>query len=82
MVPAENPRGTVAFKSVAGDLGATEQQFTGVWKLYFASLLHAVLTDYGVNGHGYDELTEALSKEGLAKRSLSLTKPFRAPPIR
>lgn len=72
LVPAENPRGAVAFRSVAGDLGATEQQFAGVWKLYFASLLHSVLADFGAKGASFDALEDALAKEGLTKKSLTL----------
>lgn len=36
---AENPRGTPAFRDLAEDPPATEEQFRNLWKLYFLTLL-------------------------------------------
>lgn len=38
-IPAENPRGTPAFRDLASDPPATEEQFRALWKLYFLTLL-------------------------------------------
>src|SRR5438067_8434044 len=38
-IAAENPRGTPAFRDLASDPPATEEQFRGLWKLYFLTLL-------------------------------------------
>ena len=35
---AENPRGTPAFRDLAADPPVTEEQFRGLWKLYFLAL--------------------------------------------
>jgi hypothetical protein len=38
-IPAENPRGTPAFRDLVNDPPTTEDQFRALWKLYFLSLL-------------------------------------------
>jgi len=37
-IPAENPRGTPAFRDLASDPPATEEQFRALWKIYFLAL--------------------------------------------
>jgi len=39
VIPAENPRGTPAFRDLVDDPPATEDEFRGLWKLYFLTLL-------------------------------------------
>ena len=72
LVAAENPRGTPAFRDLLNDPPTTEREFIGLWKLYFCSLLHSVLQDYGIKNESSQQLGEALEREGLVKGALSL----------
>lgn len=38
-LPAENPRGTPAFRDLVDDPPATEEQFRHIWKFYFLSIM-------------------------------------------
>ena len=73
LIAAENPRGATAFKDLATDPPASEQEFVSLWKLYFASLLHGVLADYGIKNNSSKQLEDALAREGLTKGNASLT---------
>jgi hypothetical protein len=72
LVAAENPRGAPAFRDLLTDPPTSEREFIGLWKLYFSSLLHSVLREYGINNGSSKELEDALVREGLVKGSLSL----------
>jgi hypothetical protein len=72
LVAAENPRGAPAFRDLLTDPPTSEREFIGLWKLYFSSLLHSVLREFGINNESSKELEEALTREGLVKGSLSL----------
>ena len=72
LVPAENPRGTPAFRDLVTDPPASEAEFVNLWKLYFLSLLSAAFDEYGIIGTEAEHLQEVLAKEGLAKGNLSL----------
>jgi hypothetical protein len=72
LVAAENPRGDPAFRDLLPDPPATEREFVSLWKLYFASLLHDVLVQYGITGDATAQLGAALEREGLVKGKLSL----------
>lgn len=72
LAPAENPRGTPVFRDLVLDPPVSEREFIGLWKLYFASLLHHVFTDYGVNGPEAGQLETALQREGLISVGFSL----------
>jgi hypothetical protein len=39
MISAENPRGTPAFQGLVSDPPTSEEEFRGLWKLYFLTLL-------------------------------------------
>ncbi|MBK6630837.1 MAG: hypothetical protein IPG33_07160 [Betaproteobacteria bacterium] len=71
LVPAENPRGAPAFRDLLLDPPATEREFRTL-KLYFASLLHGVLVEYGIKGDATNKIERALQREGLVRGSLSL----------
>ncbi|MCA6368972.1 MAG: hypothetical protein IM631_18605 [Cytophagales bacterium] len=43
LVPAENPRGAIAFKDLAITPPRSEFEFKSIWKLYFAILLYQKL---------------------------------------
>lgn len=72
LVPAENPRGAPAFRDLLTDPPASEREFIGLWKLYFASLLHGMLREYLPETEQFKQLDEALDREGLVKGSLTL----------
>lgn len=78
LVGAENPRGAPAFRDLLTDPPTSEREFIGLWKLYFASLLHSVLRDFDVKNESSKELEEALAREGLVKGSLSLASLLRS----
>lgn len=72
LVPAENPRGAPAFRDLLLDPPVNEREFVNLWKLYFACLLHDLLSEYGIKGDATSKLELALSREGLVRGSLSL----------
>ena len=72
LAPAENPRGTPAFSDLVGDPPTSEQEFVGLWKLYFACLLLATFDEMGLSGSAVEELRQALEQEGLAKGAKNL----------
>ena len=72
LVAAENPRGAPAFRNLLPDPPASEREFAGLWKLYFVSLLHGLLAEYGIKGDAAAQLQAALEREGLIRGSLTL----------
>jgi hypothetical protein len=68
-VSAENPRGTPAFKDLVTDPPTSEQEFIGLWKLYFLSLLCSVLQEYGVGSGPGERVVSAMSEAGLYEGS-------------
>jgi hypothetical protein len=72
LAPAENPRGTPVFADLVTDPPRTEREFQGLWKLYFASIIYSVLTDYELSGSRFIEVRDALAAEGLVRGSASL----------
>jgi hypothetical protein len=72
LLPAENLRGAPAFKNLTTAPLITEREFVSLWKLYFATLLHDMFVRYEVRGASFDQLQEALQREGLVKGTLSL----------
>lgn len=73
LVPGENPRGAPAFRDLVIDPPGTEREFVGLWKLYFASLLHSVLANNAIKNAETQELEQALAREKLVKGSLTLS---------
>lgn len=64
-IAAENPRGAPAFKDLDIDPPTTEREFSGIWKLYFVSLLGRVLVDFGINNEHSRRAKEVLSAHDL-----------------
>ena len=70
--PAENPRGTPAFRDLVSDPPTTEEQFRALWKLYFLSLLANYLRHHHTitkttNVHSMNVIS-ALADNGLLDR--------------
>ncbi len=72
LIPAENPRGTPAFRNLVIDPPASEPEFVNLWKLYFLSLLSSAFDEYGFPGPEARHIQEVLAREGLAKGKMSL----------
>jgi hypothetical protein len=78
LAPAENPRGTPVFRDLVLDPPLSEREFTGLWKLYFVSLLHGIFDEYGIGGVEVKQLENILAREGLIRGRLSLQSVLKA----
>jgi hypothetical protein len=65
LVPAEKPRGAPAFKDLVVDPPASQQEFIGLWKLYFLCLLAQAFRDWGISGDAADRLIDQLESARL-----------------
>lgn len=65
LVPAEKPRGAPAFKDLVVDPPASQQEFIGLWKLYFLCLLAQAFREWGIGGQMADHLIQPLEAEKL-----------------
>ena len=72
LTTAENPRGTPVFSDLVTDPPASEQEFVGLWKLYFATLIADIFEDFDITGAAASGMRDALEKEGLARKGRSL----------
>lgn len=70
--PAENPEGAPVFQAVANDPPTSEDEFEGLWKLYFLSLVAEVLLEWDVQTEGATEVYAALGEANLLVRKASL----------
>jgi hypothetical protein len=78
IVPAENPRGTTAFRDLVTDPPTSERQFIGLWKLYMAALTADIFDQLDITGSCATEFRSILESEGLVKREKSLSGLLRA----
>ena len=79
---AENPRGTPAFRDLAEDPPATEEQFRNLWKLYFLTLVANYIrrqreATKTTNPH-FEKVIKALVEEGLLAADLLLVARLKA----
>ena len=72
IVPAERPTGTPAFRDIASDPPTSEDEFVGLWKLYFLSLVGKVLQDWGIETPEARKVLVALADAKLADPDLKL----------
>jgi hypothetical protein len=79
VLAAENPRGATVFKDLVADPPATEEEFRGLWKLYFVALITRVLSVGGFDGRILRAaalleeaglLTREASRRGILRSSL------------
>lgn len=77
LIPAENPRGTTAFKDLVADPPTSENEFNGLWKLFFASLIGKAFDDYGIDVPAARTLRAILAREGLIPADWNLRKVLR-----
>jgi len=72
VLPAERPKGAPAFRDIASDPPTSEDDFVGLWKLYFLSLVGGVLQDWGVATPQARKVLVALADAKLADPDLTL----------
>lgn len=68
VIAAENPRGTPVFKDLVEDPPTSEDEFRGLWKLYFVCLIAGYLRQSGMAPQVIQKLEEA----GLLPREWTL----------
>ncbi len=73
IAPAENPRGATVFGDLVSDPPTTEQEFIGLWKLYFSCVLFDTMTVYGIRNDALQRLADALGRDGLLPVWLTLS---------
>ena len=78
LAPGENVRGTPIFEALVSDPPASEDQFRGLWKLYFLSLLGTALRLAKIGGEIAKQLDSKLEEVGLVNSEWSLKRSFRA----
>jgi hypothetical protein len=71
-IPAENPRGTPAFKDLTTDPPAGEEQFRDLWKLYFLCLIAGYLRHAKIETSESAEAIKVLEDAGLLPAQYSL----------
>ena len=72
LVPAENPDEDPAFMEIRSDLPPTEEEFTGLWKLYFCSVAAVRARDAGVSNGQLREVLDHLAGLNLIEKHVSL----------
>ncbi|HEY2484914.1 MAG TPA: hypothetical protein VGI36_07180 [Candidatus Binataceae bacterium] len=72
VVPAENPRGAVAFRDLVSNPPADESEFRNLWKLFFLVLLAHTLRDYGISSAHLQKVIDCLEEARLLPRNVSL----------
>ena len=68
----ENPRGAPAFKDLVIDPPASEQEFLGLWKLYFLTLVGSVLRDQRIENDDARKVLAYLEGARLLPKEFSL----------
>ena len=68
VVPAEKPRGAPAFKDLLVDPPTSQQEFVGLWKLYFLCLIATSLREWGIEGAGAERLVRTLEDAHLIEK--------------
>jgi hypothetical protein len=68
LVPAEKPRGAPAFRDLVVDPPASQQEFIGLWKLYFLCLLAQAMREWGIGGEAAERLTRPLEAANLIEK--------------
>lgn len=75
-MPAENPRGTPVFQDLVFDPPASENQFRGLWKLYFITLMANYIRHFlqttGTGNASAATVITILIKDGLLAPDISL----------
>ena len=78
MAAGENIRGTPVFEALVGDPPASEEQFRGLWKVYFLSLIGTLFRLAKFENQHAKLLLSALEEAGLLPKEWSLKQSLRA----
>lgn len=71
VVPAENPRGTPVFQGLVVDPPATEDEFRGLWKVYFLCLVAGLLRSREESSANSKTVISTLEEAGLLPKDAS-----------
>ena len=74
IVSAEQPRGTPVFKDLQRDPPTTEDEFVGLWKLYFLTIASSVLREYDASSDSAKKVAHYLTAAGLAQEDRDLAR--------
>lgn len=69
LAPAENPKGDTAFAEVDKEPPTSEDEFIGLWKIYFLSIIAQTLSEYDVKNPPTLKMFAALDAAGLLQTS-------------
>jgi hypothetical protein len=72
VIAAENPRGTPVFKDLVEDPPTSEDEFRGLWKLYFVCLIAGYLRQSGATQYPAFQAIQKLEEAGLLPREGTL----------
>lgn len=72
LIPAENPKGSPAFKDLVTSPPSSEDEFINLWKLYLTSLLAANLRQLVIKNHYATKLISVLEVAHLLPRDATL----------
>jgi hypothetical protein len=78
LAAGENVRGTPIFEALVTDPPAGEEQFRGLWKLYFLSLVGTAFRMAKLSGNHAKQLDSLLEEGGLVHPEWSLKHSFRS----
>jgi hypothetical protein len=78
IVPGEHPSGTPVFEGLVTEPPTSEEEFIGLWKTYFLSLVANVLQEWDVQTNEATVVYRALEEAGLLKRDRTLQALLRA----
>lgn len=78
LAAGENVRGTPVFEALVADPPASEEQFRGLWKLYFLSLIGTLFRIAKLSGDSFKALDTKLEQAGLVSSEWSLKRSFRS----
>jgi hypothetical protein len=67
-VPGEKPRGAPAFADLVVDPPTSQQEFVGLWKLYFLCLLGDAFREWGIGGDHAESVVGELERAGLIRQ--------------
>jgi len=72
LAPAENPRGTPAFRTLVTDPPATEREFIDLWKLYLACIISNAFDEFGIQSPDTKLVETILANSGLKTKEWNL----------
>lgn len=78
LAPGETVRGTPVFADLVPDPPASEEEFRGLWKLYFLSLIGTIFRASGLDSETASKLLSTLETADLIQKTFSLKRSLRS----